>query len=139
MKDIQIKDKVKISFPTVFGTITHEGEGIKKYTDKDGWRFCVKYNDILLDISIPLLRVAAHRDSQNAIAPKQAEDRGATSDRYVVKDLTVQELTITGNDCCVVLWWTDCYGTHRIYNIHAKIIQGYTMHYLQINLPEFYF
>lgn len=139
MKDIQIKDKVKISFPTVFGTITDEGEGIKKYTDEDGWRFYVKYNDILLNITIPLLRVAAHRDSQNAIAPKQAEDRGAASDRYIVKDLIVQELTITDNDCCVVLWWTDCYGTHRTYFINAKIVKGYKMHYLQINIPEFYF
>ena len=139
MKDIQIKNKVKISFPTVFGTITNEGEGIKKYTDEDGWCFYVKHNDILLDITIPLLRVAAHRDSQNAIAPKQAENRGAVSDRYIVKDLTVQELTITGNDCCVVLWWTDCYGTHRTYFINAKIVKGHKMHYLQINIPEFYF
>lgn len=67
MKDIQIKDKVKISFPTVFGTITDEGEGIKKYTDEDGWRFYVNCNNELCF---------------------EIEDCGAyTSDRVLLADL----------------------------------------------------
>lgn len=139
MKDIQIENRIKISFPTIFGTITYEGEGIKEDKGEDGLWFYVKCNDILLDISIPLLRVAAHRDSQNAIAPKQAEIKGTSPDRYIVKDLTVRELTITGNDCCVVLWWTDCFGTFRTYYINTKIVEGYKTHFLQTDTPEFYF
>lgn len=139
MKDIQIKDKVKISFPTFFGTIKNEGEGFKTNEPEDGFCFYVKHNDIILDISIPLWQAAKHRDLQNAKALKQAEIMGASPDRYIVKDLIVQELIIDNYNCRVVMWWTDCYGTSRTYFIPAKICKGAKKYYLQTDIPEFYF
>lgn len=97
---------------------------------------------IKISISTIILAITQHWREQNLNAEAQAERCGSPfKDRYKVRDMTLTEIIIKGEEIMLRCVWTDFTGTKRSYtsNIVPLKHNGVDDYYAWHRQPTFYF
>lgn len=157
MRKIRVNEGVKICFKHPYvGRIEIPVDRIEQAADGEGYvttvvSFSKKtepyHEDIpmTLNISRAMRLIARHVEEWNAQAEQHAKERGFTErlDRYVVKDMCLEEIWFVDGGIQLHCTWEDCYGARRGYSgnickIHSAYNDENSLHAYYKN-PTFYF
>lgn len=103
-----------------------------------------KNEDMCLDISLAMTLIEEHVKGNNEGAENRAKERGFDNlDRYVVKDMCVEEILWVGDSSArLYCTWADCYGGRRLYYGQECYVEAYGSKnklYMRGDTPTFYF
>lgn len=127
MKNIRVSENVKMYFEhEYFGRIEipinrieNEERSVGVYPSihfvKRGDAYCPS-KPVSLGISLICIHIEEHIEENNLGAETRAIEQGCKKlDRYIVKDMCIEEILFNENGVRVYCTWEDCYGYRRMY------------------------
>lgn len=161
MKNIRVSENVKICFTHPYcGWIKHPVDKVE--TERKTYSDGREYEDVTIfftkklsehhdgeEMSLRITRamrlIAEHVEEQNAQAEQEAIERGYANrlDRYIVKDMCVEEILFVDGGVQLYCTWEDCVGARRCYRgevcqIHTAYKDENSLH-AAYTPPTFYF
>lgn len=161
MKNVRVSENVKICFKHPYcGRVTFPIDKVERTTERafdlGEWERVVvfftqndstfhKGDEMKLEIQCAMRLIAKHMKEQNDYAEQHAIERGFTErlDRYVVKDMCVEEIWFVDGGVQLYCTWEDFVGSKRGYRsevcaVHSAYKDETTL-YLSHRPPTFYF
>lgn len=159
MRNIRVSENVKMfivhdqfgrieipidNIETIKSTEPLRSDMTKIHFTKVGEKPRCKDESMVLDITLAMLMIDEHVHENNLGAVEHAKERGYTNlDRYIIRDMQVDEILFESDGVRLYCTWLDCYDTRRLYYGHrcnvAASCRGKNDLYLHCHTPQFYF